>query len=115
MEQIHDFFAEIHAEMRKYGVIEEMHVLDNQSDHLIGNVYVRYQKRKMAESMVTANRGRWYAGRCMLPHLVPVPNRSSRPLNTQLLLEIPTRIQRKTSPTPEKKRKKHANPSLLSP
>ena len=69
-----DFFAEIHAEMRKYGVIEEMHVLDNQSDHLIGNVYVRYQKRKMAESMVTANRGRWYAGRCMLPHLVPVPN-----------------------------------------
>ena len=45
----------------------------------------------------------------------PGPNRSSRPLNTQLLLEMSIRIQWKTSQTPQKSKKKNKNPSLLSP
>ena len=32
------FFADVHREMSKYGVIETMHVLDNAVDHLVGNV-----------------------------------------------------------------------------
>ena len=69
-----DFFSEIHVEMRKYGVVEEMHVLDNLSDHLVGNVYIRFKERKMAEAMIVANRGRWFAGRCLMPEMSPIPN-----------------------------------------
>ena len=69
-----DFFAEVHSEMRKYGVIEEMHVVDNLSDHLVGNVYLRYKERGMAEDMVKANRGRFFAGRCLMPEFSPIPN-----------------------------------------
>ena len=42
------------------------------------------------------------------------PNRSPRPLNTQLPLEISIRIQWKTSRQATNKTEMHNNPSLLS-
>ena len=45
----------------------------------------------------------------------PGPNRSSRPLNMPLLLEIPIRLQWKTSRAPNKKSKQLKNPLFEAP
>jgi hypothetical protein len=36
------FYEDIFMELAKYGEIEEMHVCDNVGDHLVGNIYIRF-------------------------------------------------------------------------
>lgn len=40
----------------------EMHVCDNVGDHLIGNVYARFDWEDEAQAAVEALNKRWYAG-----------------------------------------------------
>ena len=38
-----DFYEEVFLEFTKYGKIEEMNVCDNIGDHMVGNVYVKFE------------------------------------------------------------------------
>jgi splicing factor U2AF subunit len=49
-----------------------MHVCDNVGDHLIGNVYARYEWEDEAQSAVEALNERWYSGRPLFVELSPV-------------------------------------------
>lgn len=64
-----DLFVELSL---KYGLIDELVVCDNVGDHLIGNVYVRFQDEATAEKAVKDLSTRWYAGRPLWAELSPV-------------------------------------------
>lgn len=49
-----------------------MHVCDNVGDHLIGNVYARYDWEDEAAAAVEALNQRWYANRPLVAELSPV-------------------------------------------
>lgn len=56
-----EFFEDIYVELEeKYGPIEEMNVCDNLGDHLIGNVYVKFESEKQAERAVDDLNNRWF-------------------------------------------------------
>lgn len=49
-----------------------MHVCDNVGDHLIGNVYARFDWEDEAQAAVDGLNDRWYAGRPLCAELSPV-------------------------------------------
>jgi len=59
-------------ECLKYGEIENLLVVQNMGDHMIGNVFVRYLTEEMAEKAVNGVRGRFYAGRKVHAMFSPV-------------------------------------------
>lgn len=36
------FYEEVYLELAKFGEVEELHVLDNIGEHMIGNVYAKF-------------------------------------------------------------------------
>ena len=60
------------SELAKFGHLLELHVCDNVGDHLIGNVYARYEWETEAQSAVDNLNNRWYAGRPLYAELSPV-------------------------------------------
>jgi splicing factor U2AF subunit len=66
------FYEDFFCELAKYGKVEEMHVCDNVGDHLIGNVYARYQLEEDAQSAIDSLNSRWYAARPVYAELSPV-------------------------------------------
>lgn len=73
--QLHydEFFEEIFVELEdKYGKIEEMNVCDNLGDHLVGNVYVKFEREETAERAVKELNDRWFNGRPVTAELSPV-------------------------------------------
>ncbi|KAG8948536.1 hypothetical protein FRC04_009746 [Tulasnella sp. 424] len=60
------------VELAKYGHLLELHVCDNVGDHLIGNVYARYEWETEAQKAVEQLNERWYAGRPLYAELSPV-------------------------------------------
>lgn len=50
------------SELAKYGNLQEMHVCDNVGDHLLGNVYARYEWEAEAQKAVDNLNDRWYSG-----------------------------------------------------
>lgn len=60
------FYEDVFCELVKYGNLLEMHVCDNVGDHLIGNVYARYEWEDEAQIAVDAFNQRWYAGMFLL-------------------------------------------------
>jgi len=74
-----DFFEEVFLELCKYGEIEEIHVLDNIGEHMIGNVYAKYYREEDAQTASTALNGRFYAGKVIFCEFCPVTDfRESR-------------------------------------
>ncbi|KDN51428.1 RNA-binding domain-containing protein [Tilletiaria anomala UBC 951] len=67
-----NFFEDWYAELAKYGHLLEMHVCDNVGDHLIGNVYARYEWEEEAQRAVDALNDRWYDNRPLWAELSPV-------------------------------------------
>jgi splicing factor U2AF subunit len=49
--------------MSKYGEIEDMIVVDNLGDHIVGNVYVRYINEDYAENAIMNINGRFFNGK----------------------------------------------------
>ncbi|KAM0789632.1 hypothetical protein ACM66B_000436 [Microbotryomycetes sp. NB124-2] len=66
------FYEDVYCELVKFGNLLEMHVCDNVGDHLIGNVYARFDWEDEAQSAVEALNKRWYAGRPLFAELSPV-------------------------------------------
>lgn len=72
-EHYDEFFEEIFVELEdKYGKIEEMNVCDNLGDHLVGNVYVKFDREEDAEKAVGELNNRWFNGRPIHAELSPV-------------------------------------------
>lgn len=67
-----EFYEDVHGELSEFGMIEEMHVLDNIGDHMVGNVYVMFEDEEGCAKALTALNGRFYAGRPILPEFSPV-------------------------------------------
>ncbi|ELU37680.1 splicing factor U2AF 26 kDa subunit [Rhizoctonia solani AG-1 IA] len=65
-------YEDLYCELAKYGNLLELHVCDNVGDHLIGNVYARYEWETEAQAAVDALNNRWYAGRPLYAELSPV-------------------------------------------
>merc|ERR1712109_242074 len=72
-EHYDNFFEDCFVEIEeKYGKIEEMNVLDNLAEHLVGNVYVKFRREEDAEKAVKALNNRWFGGRPIYAELSPV-------------------------------------------
>ncbi|KAK4527421.1 hypothetical protein GAYE_SCF39G5343 [Galdieria yellowstonensis] len=67
-----DFYEDVYDELSKYGEIEEMHVCENMSEHLTGNVYVKFKDEDAAQRALQAVNGRYYAGRMVHAEFSPV-------------------------------------------
>jgi len=67
-----DFYEDVLEECLKFGEIEDLLVVSNMGDHMIGNVFVRFSSEEVAEKAVTAIRGRYYAGRRVYVNFSPV-------------------------------------------
>jgi len=67
-----DFYEELLEELDKFGEIEQLHVVENLGDHMFGNVYVKFHSEEEAEKCCNALRGRYYAGRLVMPEYSPV-------------------------------------------
>lgn len=63
---------DVYCELVKFGNLLEMHVCDNVGDHLIGNVYARFDWEDEAAAAVEALNQRWYANRPLVAELSPV-------------------------------------------
>ncbi|KAI5476023.1 splicing factor U2AF 35 kDa subunit [Pseudohyphozyma bogoriensis] len=71
-EYFDQFYEDVFCELVKFGNLLELHICDNVGDHLIGNVYARYNYEDEAASAVEALNKRWYAGRPLFAELSPV-------------------------------------------
>ncbi|EME27364.1 Splicing factor U2af small subunit A [Galdieria sulphuraria] len=67
-----DFYEDVYDELSKYGEIEEMHVCENMSEHLTGNVYIKFKDEDAAQRALQAVNGRYYAGRMVHAEFSPV-------------------------------------------
>ncbi|KAL9940269.1 hypothetical protein V8E36_000974 [Tilletia maclaganii] len=67
-----EFYEDFFCELAKYGDLIEMHVCDNVGDHLIGNVYARYEWEEQAQKAVTGLNDRWYNKLPLFAELSPV-------------------------------------------
>lgn len=66
------FYEEVFAEMANYGEIEDMVVVDNISDHMIGNLYIKYYSEDDAEKALENLTGRFYGGNLIQAEFSPV-------------------------------------------
>ncbi|KAK0538824.1 hypothetical protein OC834_000276 [Tilletia horrida] len=70
--QFDTFYEDFFCELAKYGDLIEMHVCDNVGDHLIGNVYARYEWEEHAQRAVNGLNDRWYNKLPLFAELSPV-------------------------------------------
>lgn len=71
-EEFEDFYEEVFEELCKHGKLEELNICDNLGDHLLGNVYAKYEDEEDAASAQKALYGRFYAGRPLVCEFSPV-------------------------------------------
>jgi splicing factor U2AF subunit len=67
-----DFYEEVFSELAKVGELEEVVVADNIGEHMIGNVYVKYQGEDQAMAAMQGLLGRYYAGKVIVAEFSPV-------------------------------------------
>ena len=56
----------------QYGPVEELHVCDNLNEHMLGNVYCKFEDEEDAEKAIKGLTGRYYNGRPLAPEYSPV-------------------------------------------
>jgi hypothetical protein len=54
------YWLDARSELCKYGNLLELHICDNVGDHLVGNVYARYEWEAEAAAAVLSCNDRWY-------------------------------------------------------
>merc|ERR1719409_1153697 len=62
-QQLEAYYEEVFLELANYGEIEDLVVVDNLCDHMIGNVYVKYYHEEDAERALMKLTGRFYSGK----------------------------------------------------
>ncbi|KAL4402834.1 spliceosomal complex protein [Malassezia pachydermatis] len=71
-QQFDQFFTDLFKGLSSYGELVEVHVCDNVGDHLIGNVYARYESEDDAQRAVDGLNTRWFHQRPIFAELSPV-------------------------------------------
>uniref|UniRef100_A0A7R9U5X8 Uncharacterized protein n=1 Tax=Pinguiococcus pyrenoidosus TaxID=172671 RepID=A0A7R9U5X8_9STRA len=71
-EEFDEFYYEVYEELSRHGKIEEMNVCDNLGDHLVGNVYVKFEDEEEADSALKSLFGRYYNCRPLVTEFSPV-------------------------------------------
>jgi splicing factor U2AF 35 kDa subunit len=66
------FYEDLYLEFSKVGPVLEMHVVDNLSDHMVGNVYVKMADEEAAADALSVMSGRYYDGRVIQAEYSPV-------------------------------------------
>lgn len=66
------FFEEVFLELSKYGEVEDMVVCDNVSEHMVGNVYVKYVREDDAEKAQLFLGKRFYGAKLLQAEFSPV-------------------------------------------
>jgi splicing factor U2AF 35 kDa subunit len=66
------FYEDLYLEFSKVGPVLEMHVVDNLSDHMVGNVYVKMADEESAADALSVMAGRYYDGRIIQAEYSPV-------------------------------------------
>jgi hypothetical protein len=61
-EDFEGFVEDIFEEVRKCGEVENIAICENLTDHMIGNVYIRFAQHEEAEAAVKMLSGRFYNG-----------------------------------------------------
>ncbi|KAN0000299.1 hypothetical protein ACTFIZ_000734 [Dictyostelium cf. discoideum] len=67
-----EFYEDIYEGLAKYGQVDLLNVCANLGDHLVGNVYVKYQKEDDANESIKGLKGRFYDGRPIISEFSPV-------------------------------------------
>ena len=68
------FYEEIFVELSKYGELKELCVVDNLGDHLIGNVYARFNDESSASKAFNALAGKYYNSQLVEEEYCPIIN-----------------------------------------
>ena len=68
-ETYEELFVELES---KYGELEELNIVDNMNDHLIGNTYVKFRYEEDAEKACEDLNNRWFDSRPIYAELSPV-------------------------------------------
>ena len=71
-EDFNEFYEEIFEEFKGFGKIEDVQVCENLGEHMVGNVYVKFDDEEYAEAALTKLNGRFYAGRPLKVEYSPV-------------------------------------------
>lgn len=71
-EHMEMFFEEIFLELGNYGEIEDLVVCDNVSDHMVGNVYVKFFKEEDADKACKSLGKRFYGSTLIQVEFSPV-------------------------------------------
>lgn len=69
---LEQWYIEVFLEIAKFGEIQEMHILDNIGDHLLGNVFVKFVSEQDALKVKQGISRRRYRGHLVLPEFSPV-------------------------------------------
>jgi len=67
-----DFYEDVLEECLKFGEVEELLVVQNMGDHMIGNCFVRFASEEIAEKALQGFQNRYYAGRKVHVKFSPV-------------------------------------------
>ena len=70
--QFEEFYEEVFDELSQHGRLEEVHVLDNLGDHMVGNVYVKFRDEEDTAACQRALMGKYFAGKPLKVELCPV-------------------------------------------
>jgi len=71
-EHLDHFYEEVWTELARYGKIEDMQIIDNLTEHMVGTVYVRFSNDGEASEAIKKLSGRFYGGKliqCELSHI----------------------------------------------
>ncbi|GKY90367.1 hypothetical protein MPSEU_000010700 [Mayamaea pseudoterrestris] len=63
LEDFFVFYEDLHMEISKFGIVDEIHVVDNVGDHMIGHVYVKMADEEQASDALQGLQNRYYDGR----------------------------------------------------
>jgi len=66
------FYEEVFLEFAKYGEVEDMVVMDNVSEHMIGSVACKYANEDDAGKALNGLQNRFYGAKLLQPELSPV-------------------------------------------
>jgi len=67
-----EFYEDLFCECSKFGLVQELHVVDNTGDHMVGHVYVKFANEEMAADALQIMNGRYYDGVAMQVEYSPV-------------------------------------------
>jgi splicing factor U2AF subunit len=62
-QHLEDFYIEVFLELANYGEVEDVVIVDNLCDHLVGNVYVKYHHEEDAERALGKLTSRFHSGK----------------------------------------------------